>query len=696
MRLPFTRFARKGGRRQEEFSQETTRDSLNDRPRPSQATVPAPIVPPSLRNRDAQDVRLPLSVLLASIPGECRGDGFPSDDGDREIELPGVEILSQLARGEVTLSLRTLADRLPPGCLRDPLPPDGAEKIRLPLEEIVPRIPPEWLDLRADQESVDTPEEIPPLFAENPEDAAGTEDAAREESMSAWRDRLEEPATEEPATEEPATEEPATEEPATEEPGPASGAPSGEIPPEDAEREAASSEAGTSAEPEESGSFEPVLGHEGEAEEPSAIESPEPIDPADIPETLAVPLARLLDSIPEGVVDREAAAREPDRMLELRTEWILPQLARGEIVLVLPRVIEAVPDHLLLPEASDQPIQPVTVPLDTVVSQLPPGVFALSAEQIDLLAGVRIPELFRETSEEDVAEPPRIAEADMPPPEALEAAPPEPATVADDAPAPVEAPDTIPSPEPVAEEAPRREIPPMPPIEGEPPRWVPEIGRVEGGRLVDGFDVNRCTESDLCDLPGIGPALARRIVEFREERGGIDDLYDLLQVPGIGKKLFRSITGLSPSGSGVPVEIELSRLLGLPADRSPRLREVGAACERLPGCEAVAFASRDGLVITGRAGEGLDLEQVAAAAPLLLRRMTRYTREVHWGRLQAFSILAEPKSLTVFPSRNLLLLVGHEPGALSAETMERLQAVVDAASRSCSRRLVLEEHGPWR
>ena len=53
------------------------------------------------------------------------------------------------------------------------------------------------------------------------------------------------------------------------------------------------------------------------------------------------------------------------------------------------------------------------------------------------------------------------------------------------------------------------------------------------------LSVNRATASELETVPGIGPALARRIVAYRPYRS----LDDLLRVPGIGP---RSLQKLRP------------------------------------------------------------------------------------------------------------------------------------------------------
>jgi competence protein ComEA len=53
--------------------------------------------------------------------------------------------------------------------------------------------------------------------------------------------------------------------------------------------------------------------------------------------------------------------------------------------------------------------------------------------------------------------------------------------------------------------------------------------------------VNRAKQQDFERLPGIGPVLARRIVEYRESRGAFQDIEQLRRVKGIGKKTFEGI-----------------------------------------------------------------------------------------------------------------------------------------------------------
>jgi len=59
------------------------------------------------------------------------------------------------------------------------------------------------------------------------------------------------------------------------------------------------------------------------------------------------------------------------------------------------------------------------------------------------------------------------------------------------------------------------------------------------------LDLNTATVEELDQkLPGIGPALAQRIVDYRERTGGFRAVEELLEVSGIGEKRYAEIKDL--------------------------------------------------------------------------------------------------------------------------------------------------------
>lgn len=56
--------------------------------------------------------------------------------------------------------------------------------------------------------------------------------------------------------------------------------------------------------------------------------------------------------------------------------------------------------------------------------------------------------------------------------------------------------------------------------------------------------LNKATAADLDKLPGIGPTLSARIIDWRNANGGFKRIEDLRRVGGIGDKLFAGIKAL--------------------------------------------------------------------------------------------------------------------------------------------------------
>lgn len=75
---------------------------------------------------------------------------------------------------------------------------------------------------------------------------------------------------------------------------------------------------------------------------------------------------------------------------------------------------------------------------------------------------------------------------------------------------------------------------------------VPVLGAVQNqpgaaAPADDLIDLNSADQAALESLPRVGPALAERIIAWREENGRFQSVDDLLAVPGIGEKLLEAI-----------------------------------------------------------------------------------------------------------------------------------------------------------
>lgn len=58
-----------------------------------------------------------------------------------------------------------------------------------------------------------------------------------------------------------------------------------------------------------------------------------------------------------------------------------------------------------------------------------------------------------------------------------------------------------------------------------------------GGKI----NINLATVTQLEELPGIGPSLAQRIVDYRDKHGPFKTIRDLMKVQGIGEKKFAAL-----------------------------------------------------------------------------------------------------------------------------------------------------------
>jgi comEA protein len=70
----------------------------------------------------------------------------------------------------------------------------------------------------------------------------------------------------------------------------------------------------------------------------------------------------------------------------------------------------------------------------------------------------------------------------------------------------------------------------------------PKVSAESGPDTVSIVHINRADLSSLQNVKGLGPVLARRILDFRLQNGPFQSLNDLLKIKGIGEKTFSKIS----------------------------------------------------------------------------------------------------------------------------------------------------------
>ncbi len=169
------------------------------------------------------------------------------------------------------------------------------------------------------------------------------------------------------------------------------------------------------------------------------------------------------------------------------------------------------------------------------------------------------------------------------------------------------------------------------------------LGRMTGERLLTlglALDLNTAGAPDLEALPGIGPALAGRIIAYRQSHGPFKKIDDLMEVSGIGPQNLAKLKPHLVLGSPeAPASSEGEETTG--AERpvngihpEPKEEKPGPVSRRGAGLKQAP-----GRVIDPNLASPADLETLPGIGPVLARRILAY-RSAH-GSLKRIADLKQ-------------------------------------------------------
>jgi len=153
---------------------------------------------------------------------------------------------------------------------------------------------------------------------------------------------------------------------------------------------------------------------------------------------------------------------------------------------------------------------------------------------------------------------------------------------------------------------------------------ITQIGDWEADK---GVDIVRdlASAEDLDAIPGLGPALAQRIIDFRQAHGPFKQVEDLREVSGVGPESLQKLKpylGLGAPEAGAPPDWKAPMTTG----ESATGYHLESPAGRLPGSKSGLGPKTPGGVIDPNLASQAALETLPGIGPVLAQRIIDYRR----------------------------------------------------------------------
>lgn len=180
------------------------------------------------------------------------------------------------------------------------------------------------------------------------------------------------------------------------------------------------------------------------------------------------------------------------------------------------------------------------------------------------------------------------------------------------------------------------------------------------GRGAAEIDLNAASEEELCQLPGIGPALAARVVNYRSDVHLFEDPAEIVAVPGITKVMYEGMVDRLTVGT--PAVVEVVEPTDVEREAEIDVEELDIATEEAPESDTVEVVDspdaereaefdvedayipetndvelQEDLMLEAEPSESGELAQPDEGPPIVA--YTTPPQGGHWARLFFFSLV---------------------------------------------------------